>query len=372
MNNKKRKYIVTIIICAFVVIFFSSGIKQQQPVEELSIVSAVGLDIERQGTKEEHIVPMSVYLFEPQEKIESSIKTGTAANIGETRQTRQLIDDKQTVLGLEKILVISEQQASAGFSEGLESLFRNPYLNDTAYAMVCKGKALNMLELKVKGYPSSADYIEGLIKNSKYYNFFSNNYKVMDLFFSIDSEGRNLVLPYIEATDKGVQITGMVLFNKDRMVTKININELRVMNIMRENNVKGVLSMQNSDKKSISYYATSKRKISCTKEGDKYKFTIDINLKGDVVTDTIYKGLPKDAKQDELFRKEMSNHVKKDCDDFIIKMKNQYKIDCLQLGQVAAAKYGRHTGVDWNSIVCNSEIEVNVKVKVEKTGRGDY
>lgn len=62
----------------------------------------------------------------------------------------------------------------------------------------------------------------------------------------------------------------------------------------------------------------------------------------------------------------MSEQVKKKCNDFIIKMKNEYKVDCLQLGEVAAAKYGRQTGVDWNSIVCNSEIKVNVKVKIEK------
>lgn len=372
MKNNKKKYIATIIICAAIAIFFSSGIKQQQPVEELSIVSALGLDVEKQGTYEEHIVPMSVYLFEPQEKIDSTIKTGKAASIGETRQVRQLTDDKQTILGLEKILVVGEQQAMAGFSEGIEALFRNPYLNDTAYAVVCKGKAINMLDLKIKGFPSSADYIEGLIKNSKYYNFFSNNYKVMDVFFSVDNEGRSLVLPYIEITDKGVQITGMALFNKDKMVAKINIDELREMNIMREDNVKGIISMQKSDKKSTSYYATSKRKITCTKDGDKYKFTINLSLKGDLETDTLYKDLQKNSKSDVLFKKEMSEYVEKKCEDFIIKMKNQYKVDCLQLGQVAAAKYGRHTGVDWNSIVCSSEIKVNVKVEVEKTGRGDY
>lgn len=371
MMSKMSKYIFSIIICIAIAIFFSSGLKQQQPVEELSIISGLGLDMEKNGTFEGHSVPISVYLFGPQEKIESTIKTGSATNMGETRQVRQLMDDKQTILGLEKVLVVSEQHALAGFKDGIESLFRNPYLNDTAYAVVCKGKASDMLNLKIKGYPCSADYIEGLIKNSKYSNFFSN-YKVMDLFFTVDSEGRNLVLPYIEITDKGIQITGMCLFNKDKMIAKINVDELRIMNIMRENNVKGILSIQKNSKEAICYEAISKRKISCTKEEGKYNFTININLNGDIIGDTLYKELSKDSKQDATFNKTMAAEVKKKCDDFIIKMKTEYKVDCLQLGRVAAAKYGRHTGVDWNSIVCNSEIKVNVKVNIQKTGRGDY
>ena len=53
-------------------------------------------------------------------------------------------------------------------------------------------------------------------------------------------------------------------------------------------------------------------------------------------------------------------------------MKNEYKVDCLQLGWVAAAKYGRDTGVDWDEVVSNSDIKVNVKVNVDKVGRGQY
>jgi len=372
MNINKAKYIITILICVAIALFFSSGLEQQQPLEELNIISALGQDLEIKGATVKYITSFSAYLFGPQEKIESVLKTGTGSNIAETKQTRQLIDDKQSILGLEKIFVMSQETASYGIRNMIDIQFRDPNLNDTAYAMVCKGKALDILGMNIKGYPSSGDYIEGLIKNSVYYNFFSDDYKVLDMFFSIDSEGRNLVLPYIEMTDKGIGITGMALFNKDKMVTKIGIDELKIMNIMRENNVHGILSLQTTPKDTISYYATSKRKISCTKEGDKYKFTINIDLNGDIVNDTLYKGLQKDVKKNDEFNKVMADKVKKNCNDFINKMKNEYKVDCLQLGQIAAAKYGRQTGVDWNSIVCNSEIEVNVKVNITKTGRGDY
>ncbi|MDP4179223.1 MAG: Ger(x)C family spore germination C-terminal domain-containing protein, partial [Bacillota bacterium] len=60
------------------------------------------------------------------------------------------------------------------------------------------------------------------------------------------------------------------------------------------------------------------------------------------------------------------------CEEFINKMKTDYKVDCLELGRVAAAKYGRRTGTDWNKVVMDSDIKINVKVKLNKQGRGDY
>ncbi len=53
-------------------------------------------------------------------------------------------------------------------------------------------------------------------------------------------------------------------------------------------------------------------------------------------------------------------------------MKYEYKIDCLELGRVAAAKYGREKNNNWDDIVCNSEIKVNVMAKIDRMGRGDY
>jgi len=243
MNTNKAKYILTILICAAIAVFFTSGLEEQLPIEVLNIICGLGQDIETKGNTVKYITPMSVYLFEPQDKIESTLKIGVGSNLAETRQTRQLSDDKKSILGLEKIFVMSQDTALYGINNMIDIQFRNPFLNATAYAVVCKGKAADILGMNIKGYPSSADYIQGLIKNSVYYNFFSDNYKVLDLFFSIDSEGRNLALPYIEMTDKGVNITGMALFNKDKMVTKINIDELKIMNIMRENDVHGILSV---------------------------------------------------------------------------------------------------------------------------------
>src|SRR5674536_134452 len=180
MNTNKAKYIITILICAAIVVFYSYGLEGQLPVEELNIISGIGQDIEIKGNTVKYIASFSIYLFGPQDKIESTLKIGVGSNLAETRQTRQLSDDKKSILGLEKIFVMSQDTALYGINNMIDIQFRNPFLNATAYAVICKGNASDILGTNIKGYPSSSDYIQGLIKNSIYYNFFSDNYKVQD------------------------------------------------------------------------------------------------------------------------------------------------------------------------------------------------
>ncbi len=122
----------------------------------------------------------------------------------------------------------------------------------------------------------------------------------------------------------------------------------------------------------ISCYATSKRKVKCYKEGNKYRFIINLDIEGELVSNGLYKDVTSDAKELKKYEEDMKNNLEKQCNDSINKIKYEYKVDVLDLGRNAVAKYGRGTGVDWNTIICDSDIKVNVKFKVNTEGRGDY
>ncbi|WP_369700401.1 hypothetical protein [Clostridium estertheticum] len=44
----------------------------------------------------------------------------------------------------------------------------------------------------------------------------------------------------------------------------------------------------------------------------------------------------------------------------------------LDLGRIAVAKYGRSKGTDWDKVISNSDIKVNVKFTVDTQGRGSF
>ncbi len=371
MFNKKNLFIIVLTIALF--IYFQSGINYVS-VEELSVPSGIGLDIEYDSSgKIRYITSTLTYNFKTAPQVSTMNFPASASTIAETRQTRQPKLDKKFILGLERIIITSEKGAKFGVEPWINILFANPNVSDTGYFVVSKERAMDILAVKIPGYPGSADYIEGMIRHSTEFNFFTDKYKLIDIYISIAGEGKNVVVPYIEIQNNNLRITGMAVFKKDKFVRKLDLSEARTMNLLRENKVRGMLNIQKGPKEFVEFNATSKRKVKCKKTGkDKYSFTIDLSIKGNIVSNLIYDDIYDDPKVAKKFEAAMNKEVEKMCNEFIEKMQKEYKQDLLQLGSIAAAKYGRNKGTDWDEVVSNSKIKVNVETKLDVQSRGDY
>jgi Ger(x)C family germination protein len=367
-----NKIIIFCSMLIFSLFVITGGEVQKESAEDLSIPAGIGFDIEKAGGSTiVYKVSVSSYIFQ-EKKTMSRVITGSQKSLGQTRQNRQLKMDKKFLIGLEKVDIISEEQAKEGIRNILDILFNNPSANDTALVAVCSGNAKDILEHSIKGYPSSSDYIEGMIKSSKAFNFFTDNYKTIDVFVRLDAEGRNFTLPYLVMTDEGLKIDGVALFKDDKMIGKIGIQEAKILNMLSLGSGKGILTIQKNSKEYIDYYAKCKRKVKCTKENEEYNFDISLKLKGEVITNELDKKVSEDEEERSKLEKEMAEKVEESCNKLLKIMQEEYKVDFLELGRIAAARYGRDAGVDWNKAVANSNIKVKAEVKIEKQGRGDY
>ncbi|MBU3072161.1 Ger(x)C family spore germination protein [Clostridium estertheticum] len=384
---EKKKIIIMFLVVLIVSIYAEKY--KVSPMEDLNIISGIGFDINKEvNGNVQYSVPFSIYGFKskgksglpittkkassPGENIErtSSIIMEKSNTIGDTREERQLKSSKAYTIGTEKMAIIGEEQAAYGILNMVNILFSNANINDSDIFSVCKGKAEDILRFKVEGYPSSSDYMEGMIKGATNYNFLSLEYNLLNIYITLDSEGKNLVLPYLEVKDNNIFYTGMALFKGNKMAYVLPMDESKIMNMLREKKGKGILTLQEGPDKYINYDAMVKRKVKCNKIEDKYEFNIDLNFRGDIIENTLYKSINKESEKE--FEKLMGKKIEKMCYDFLGKMKNVYKIDCLNLGMDAVAQYGRETGVDWNDVVSNADIKVNVVVKIDNIGKGQY
>lgn len=169
------------------------------PIEEHSIPSAIGYDIvEGSDGNVEYKIPISVYNYSASGETDTMLLFGIDKTITETREERQLMSNRRFILGLERVIFTSEAASRFGIKNMINVVFTNRTINDTAFIIVCKGTVKEILEYKIKGFPGSGDYAEGIIRHLKEVSFFSNNYKVMDTYVRLDAEGRNIVLPYME------------------------------------------------------------------------------------------------------------------------------------------------------------------------------
>ena len=368
--NKKKYFIIMTVVIIYTVI--SLGMEKVS-LEDLGIITGIGYDIKKVSpTEKKYVFPFSIYDFEISGKRSSHISVGEGKNVGETIETRQKQMNKTMIQGLERVFVIGQEFAENGLKPILDERARNYQTSDMAFGAICNGRSEDILAMKVQGYASSSEFIAGLIERQQGYNFFSQDYKIVDMLVRIGAEGRNLVMPYIDVKDNNIEIDGLAIFKKDKMIAVTDLYNARVLNLLRENDVKGVLSYQRSPKEYTDIYVTNKRKVKCEKKEDKYTFTIDLKLTGNITSNTLYKDILNNLEVKNEYEKLMSKKVEDMCNQFLNKMKNEYKTDCLELGREAAAKYGRRTGVDWNDIVCNSQIIVKAKVIVNEQGRGDY
>jgi len=367
----KKSKIFIIITMLLVIIIAGIGAKGEM-VENLGIIVGVGNDVEKRGSDITYSVPFLLYSFETKDKITTRVLTGTGRSLGETRETRQLISGRRLLIGLSKVFIFSQDVSVLGIKNILDINHNNSEVNDRALCIVCKGKAEDMLKYPVAGFQSSADFIDGMVKSLQVYNFFPQQYTMMDLLVRAKTEGRNILLPYIEIKDNNIETTGLAIFKKDKMVAKADMSEARIINMLKENNVKGILTLQNGSKY-INCYTTAKNKTTCSKEEDgKYKFVVNLTLNGNIISNELYDSVETDPQVMKRFEEDMTNYVQRMSNEFINKSKCQYKTDVLDLGRIAAAKYGKGTGTDWDEVICNSDIEVNVKFAVEGEGRGDF
>lgn len=360
-------------IGVFLYIFILLG-QDRVPIEELNTLTGIGYDIEKKSEgMTEYIIPLSINVYKPNGVVTNVTFEEKGKNIGEINQKRQEKLNKKFVQGQERIVLIGEEYAKNGVKTMIDDRFRNAEINDMVFAVVCKGKPEDYLKQKIKGYNSSAEYIEGLVENSYAYDFFSDNYKLIDMYVRIGAEGRSLVLPYIEITKEGIELTAVAIFKEDKMIAKENTEKAKILNLLKESYVKGLVSLQKSPREYIDFYGKSgKRKVKCVNQGDNYNFNIDLTLKGSIVSNEMYAEITKDIDKKKEFEKDMAKSIEKQCYDFLKIMQNEYKIDCIDLGREGAAKFGRRKKIDWNKVVSNAEIKVNVKVKVDTQGRGDY
>ena len=366
---RNSKALFTTIMVVVLYIYCKTGNKFV-PIEEIAIPSAVGYDVENIDGEIKYTSPLAIYIF-PDGSTGTVVFSGKGDTLPETRSDRQLELTGKLLLGLEKVLVISEDASRFGIKALLDVFWSNTTINDNAYVVVSKQSTKDILEFKTEGYQSSGDYIQSIIKHLTNFNFYPDKYMLIDVFVKEGSEGRSIVLPYIEIIDDKLKVTGLALFKDDKMLKKVGINEGKTLNLLRENNVQGIIPIVKGPKEYLSFYGTSKRSVKCKRVEDKYIFDIKLKLMGTVVSNLMYKNLVENPEEKKKIEKALGEEVEKLSYDFINKMQNDYEIDCLELGKCAVEKYGRRKNIDWDEVISQSEINVSAEVKITDIGRGD-
>lgn len=348
--------------------FLLSGCYDRYPQERLGIIVGMGYDLENDGVMAIYKDTAETFVFKGQQQIDQDVVTSPGKSIYSTRDEAQSKASRKWIVGSELVCLIGKERAEYGIKDLIDAMMRDAERRRGASVAVCRQPAEQVLQLEPKSYSTMSEDIHGNLEFAWEEGYFSKDMRISDILEMYHQEAREIVLPYLEIDRDKVKVTGLALFDADRMVTTVDLGEAKLMNILRNNGTKGHLSV-NFPEKNTYYegYFKSNRKVKASKEEENLKYSINVTLRGNLKVNTVInKAITK--KEVKEIQKDFEKVVKKDLEGEIKKVQQSYGVDWLDLSKYAIAKYGRLSDYGSNENFKNARIDVNVDVKIDSIG----
>jgi Ger(x)C family germination protein len=373
--GKYRKVIpwLAVLLCSITL----SGCWDAKELDDLAVPVVGALDTVLESEKE---YPDDKYLFtvgfpvfyenveERFHVIETKGKT-----MGDTRGRRNSQLGEQVMFGQFQILILGEELAKKeNLLEVLDIFNRNTAIKASLLLAIVKGRAADLMKKPVKDYPCMGIYLKALMETSKDVNF----YPYTTLFYfnrELISHEAAVVLPQVEYKNGNIMLTGSCLVNKGKLAAELGRKETETVVMLRGIKCRGTLAFDVlKDEKvidEVSFEGTNSRKVTVKRTGDKYAFNIQIKLTG-VIAEHIRKEPIQDGTDYlKLIQVSLKENIKKRAEAIIEKTQEEYRFDALDLAKyIKAHTREKLTKEDIDRIVQESEINVEVKVKIQNAG----
>lgn len=372
MNKIFKYYFYGTVTIIFILIYLISFKDYQfTPIENYNFMAGVGFDINTSLTTDKYEVPVSVYEYNPDGSVSSFLLDAIGSSTVEARIDRQLHSGKSFCLGTEKTYVFSKEISYNGIAAALDGLLNNTQVPNRALFVTTSNSPKDILALNIPGYPSSPDYIDGLMSSLKVHTFYTGNSSLFDAYVNNRTEGKKFVAPNIDIINNKLYLTAFSIFNNGKMIASVPVSSMINFNLLRNNKCHGLLNYTENSKNFLTFTTSSKRKVVCKKKDNKFFFDIYIEASGKIVNNNYMNNLSISLDQKYALEKRIATHYETSLQSFVDNMKSYYKVDLLDLGFVAASKYGRNLISDWDETVTTSPIKVHFKFSIDEFGIGN-
>jgi len=367
------KKIILVLLTLF--LFFLSGCWDAKDLGKSDIAIIATYDLAQESEKlkpgDRVVVDLQTPVMGEDVKEKAQVVESVGQTVGEGRNTRGNRSSRYVSITAIRSLIFGESLASEGLGDVLDIVYRNPFLSYTVKLAVVDGYAKDLLKVEPKSFPYIGEEINGLLTYISQQNFVP---QVNLAEFHIDETnyGRNPVLPVIAAKAKDkIEISGVAIFKKDFLVGKIDATKMVFLTLLRGDKGHGVITfpLPGEEEVLISLQGANSRKVKVGFEEDRAIIDIDIFFKGDIIEVEKSNILDKYMDKFELVKQGAKDYMESNCLEVLSTLQNDYRVDALNTGAVARARYGKsieHS--DWDELFSNADIRVNAHVKIRNHG----
>lgn len=364
-------------ICVLALLFLtvSSGCSNDKNIlERTGYIRTVGFDAEKdnmiQVTVNIPIIIAEANETRRQEEIFSKVvRSSKEARILMSRRT-----SRKMVSGQINTILFNEELSQRGLWSHMDTLLRDFTISKRTEIAVVEGTARDIIETHLPGHSRTNQYIDRLLKKEFETQTIPHvllHHFLRDYF----DEGRDPITPVLKKSGNDLEVNGIALFKKDRMVGKLDAKDIFYFSIMFHDQDRGefTLSLNRPELYSISFHAinnSTRHRVSKTPEG-KYRADITINIHGGI---TEYVGNLKISTSERTELEQiLSRHIEEECNR-IVKRMQKLGVDSIGIGQHVRNKvsYKEWKAFYKDNYIQDMDIVVHTHFEVKNFGNFFY
>lgn len=273
-----------------------------------------------------------------------------------------LVAGKKLYISHTQVIVLGEDIAKEGISNYIDWFTRDHELRLEMYVLVADGTAKDILETPTDFQEVPAIHMSNLIKAQEDTSTGIVT-DVLDFLDSFSSEKKSAVAPIIKVEDKMLKISGLAVFNHDKMVGTLTNEEGM-----------GLLWGLNKFKKSVVVVSAEKSKVgieilkSSTKitPHEDCSFEMDINIKANIGSERGSYDFAS-AEGTIILKKALAEKVESDIRK-TLKRSSEFGTDIFGFSEIYYKKYPAQWEKHKNEFK-NPNLKINVKSQILIAGR---
>ncbi|WP_261306164.1 Ger(x)C family spore germination protein [Paenibacillus andongensis] len=233
-----KKSLLVLSIIVFLIPIWT-GCVQKRILEELGLIVIVGYDpFENdriKGTALLHQIDP-----EAKEKVQVVVTTGNTSKGIRNAQNREV--SKRVVSGQLRIAMYNEKLAQSGILTFTDTLSRDSAISDTMFVTISKGSTENIITHRFPEISNIGTYLYKMIRqNIQGEQILSCT--LHEFIHDVYSVGKDPVLPIVERNGDEIAMHNTAMFQNDRMVGGLSVDESFVLKLIRDRYRAGALEL---------------------------------------------------------------------------------------------------------------------------------
>lgn len=385
--QKRRKWLIMVMGMSSFILLTSCGVETKQ-LERLGLITAIGFDLKKEN---EITGTVAVSKFDPMAKVMTYLISADANTLQTLRAEENLATDQRLEMGQLRCVIYSRELAEKGIIQLVNALNRDPTVGNMVYLTIAEEDAFSIISMDEKKIKVNiGTYLYNLIRQNVERELLISptlhefNHKFFDY-------GQDPVLPIINVKKEKVAISGVALFNDDKMVARLSNDKLFYLKLLTDeyrtgskelefdrDEFKNIINTQGGrnfgeiyNKLFISLDTLRSNTSIKLMDKKNLSFKVEVDMDSRLLETTNYLELSEPANMkfiEKKINKEMEMQIKK-----LLLFFQKHQVDPVGMGNeyMAHVRGKPISQKEWKELYKNAKFDVQVNNTIARTGTMD-